>query len=57
MTDDQGYTLQIIKKVIISYLDENIPNNEKGLNMLVNQCDDLVYKIASKIYTESGHKV
>ena len=25
--------------------------------MLVNQCDDLVYKIASKIYTESGHKV
>ncbi|MGK7940070.1 MAG: acyl carrier protein [Crocosphaera sp.] len=57
MTDDQEYTLKIIKKVITSYLDENIPNNETGLNMLVNQCDDIVYKIASKIYTESGHKV
>ena len=57
MTDDQAYNLQIIKKVIISYLDENIPNNENGLNMLIDQCDDLVYKIASKIYTESGHKV
>ncbi|MGK7879271.1 MAG: acyl carrier protein [Crocosphaera sp.] len=57
MTDDQAYNLQIIKKVITSYLDEKIPNNERGLNMLVDQCDDLVYKIASKIYTESGHKV
>ncbi len=57
MTDDQVYTLKIIKKVITSYLDENIPNNEIGLNMLVNQYDDLVYKIASKIYTESGYKV
>ncbi|WP_232826370.1 acyl carrier protein [Cyanothece sp. BG0011] len=57
MIDDQAYTLNIIKKVITSYLDKNIPNNETGLNMLVNQCDDLVYKIASKIYTESGHKV
>ena len=57
MTDDKTYNLQIIKKVITSYLDENIPNNQTGLNTLVNQCDDLVYKIASKIYTESGHKV
>ncbi len=57
MTDDQAYNLKIIKKVITYYLDENIPNNETGLNMLVDQCDDLVYKIASKIYTESGHKV
>ena len=37
MTDDQAYTLKIIKKVIISYLDENIPKNDIGLNMLVNQ--------------------
>ncbi|MDJ0578853.1 hypothetical protein [Crocosphaera sp.] len=57
MTDDQAYTLKIIKKVISSYLDDNIPNNEIGLNMLVDQCDDLVYKIASKIYTESGYKI
>lgn len=57
MIDDQAYTLKIIKKVILSYLDENIPNNETGLNILVDQCDDLVYKIASKIYTESGYKV
>ncbi len=57
MTDDQAYTLQIIKKVITSYLDEKIPNNERGLNILVDQCDDLVYKIASKIYSESGYKV
>ena len=56
-TDNQAYTSHIIEKAIISYLDENIPNTEQGLNILVYQCDDLVWQIASNIYTQSGHKV
>ena len=55
-TDNQAYTSYIIQKVITSYIDNNIPDTEQGLNILVHQCDDLVWEIASNIYTQSGYK-
>lgn len=56
-TNDPLYTLNVLKKAIISYLDNNIPNTEDGLNILVSQCDELVWNIATYIYTKSGHQV
>ena len=55
-TDNQAYTSHIIKKAITSYLDENIPNTEQGLNILVHQGDDLVWQLASSMNTQSGRK-
>ncbi len=55
--DDRAYELDILKKVINTYLDKTVPVTEKGLNSLVSKHDETVWKIATKIYSESGHKV
>ena len=56
-TDDRAYELDILKKVINTYLHESVPVTEEGLKSLVSKRDEIVYKIATKIYCESGHKV
>ncbi|WP_375510620.1 acyl carrier protein [uncultured Nostoc sp.] len=55
--DDRTYKLDILKKVIKTYLDETVAVTEEGLNSLVSKHDETVWKIATKIYSESGHKV
>lgn len=55
--DDRAYELDILKKVINTYLDKIVPVTEEGLNSLVSKHDETVWKIATKIYSESGHKV
>ncbi|ACK67523.1 hypothetical protein PCC8801_3559 [Rippkaea orientalis PCC 8801] len=56
-TNDTLYTSNILKQAIISYLDQNVPKTEEGLTILVSQCDDLVWNIATYIYNKSGHQV
>jgi acyl carrier protein len=56
-TNDKAYELHILKKVIDSYLDERVSATEEGLNLLLYTCDELVWAIATRIYTQSGHKV
>ncbi len=55
--DDRTYELDILKKVIKTYLDETVAVTEEGLNSLVSKHDETVWKIATKIYSQSGHKV
>lgn len=56
-TDDKAYGLDILKKVISTYLDETVPVTEEGLNSLVSKRDEIVWKIATEIYRQSEHKV
>ncbi|ACK67522.1 hypothetical protein PCC8801_3558 [Rippkaea orientalis PCC 8801] len=56
-TNDPLYTSNILKQAIISYLDQNVPKTEQGLTILVSQCDDLVWNIATYIYNKTGHQV
>ncbi|HEY9873503.1 MAG TPA: phosphopantetheine-binding protein [Candidatus Obscuribacterales bacterium] len=56
-TDEQAYELSILKKAINTYLDESLPFTEKALNSVVAERDEMVWKIATKIYSQSGHKV
>ncbi|MEH2322821.1 MAG: phosphopantetheine-binding protein [Nostoc sp.] len=55
--DDRAYELDILKKVINTYLDKTVSVTEEGLNSLVSKHDETVWKIATKIYSDSGHKV
>ncbi len=56
--DDKNYETYIITKVINNYLDKTLSaNDEDALNTLLYQSDDLVWKIATEIYSQSGHKV
>ncbi len=55
-TDDGAYELDILKKVISTYFDETVPPQEE-LDSLVSKRDEIVWKIATKIYSQSGHKV
>jgi acyl carrier protein len=56
-TNNKDYELHILKKIINNYLDEAVPFNEEGLTCLVAQQDEIVWNIATKIYSESGYKV
>ncbi len=55
--DDKAYELDILKQVISTYLNDTVPFTEEGLNSLTSKRDEIVYKIATKIYHESGHKL
>ena len=55
ITDDKNYETYILKQVINNYLDKILSvNDEDALNTLLYQCDDLVWKIATAIYSQSG---
>jgi acyl carrier protein len=56
-TDDKAYGLHILKKAVNICLDESVPATEDGLHKLTYQCDELVWEVAKKIYTQSGYKV
>lgn len=56
-TDDRTYELYILKKFVNTYLDETVPATEEALKSLVFKCDETVWKIATEIYNQSGHKV
>jgi len=60
--NSREYELHILKRVINEFLDTQVPANQDGLNLLIHQAGDLVWRIATKriatkIYIESGHKI
>ncbi|MGK7951939.1 MAG: hypothetical protein AB4368_24910 [Xenococcaceae cyanobacterium] len=58
LEDDKSYEIHILKQFINNYLDKTLSTNkEDALNTLLYKCDDLVWKIATEIYSQSGHKV
>lgn len=57
-TENEAYKTHIFKKAINKYLDKILPYREQdALNSLLHQIDDIVWKIATMIYVESGYKV
>jgi acyl carrier protein len=55
--DDKTFELYILEKAINTYLDETFSVTEEALNSLVSKRDEIVWKIAKEIYSQSGHKV
>lgn len=54
---DKDYELKVLKMTINKYLDETVTITEEGLKSLKANRDRLVWELATKIYTQSGHKV
>jgi acyl carrier protein len=54
---DKSYEIEILKKAINKYLDKSISVTEKSLNELEAKHDEVVWDLAIKIYSQSGHKV
>lgn len=56
--NNKEYKIHIFKKAINKYLDKILPFREQdALNALSHQMDDIVWKIATTIYMESGYKI
>lgn len=55
--NDRAYELKILQQVIVSYIDKNITVTEEDLNSVISNLDEFVWKLAVKIYSESGYKV
>ena len=54
---DKGYKLKVLKMVANKYLDETISATEESLKALEANCDQVVWELATRIYSQSGHKV
>lgn len=54
---DKSYELKILKMIANKYLDESISMTEESLNTLLVNRDQIVWDLATKIYSQSGHKV
>ena len=56
--ENKTYKTHIFKQATNKYLDKILPFREQdALNSLIHQIDDIVWKIATIIYTERGYKV
>jgi acyl carrier protein len=54
---DRFYELKIQETVIKKYLEETILKSENDIQIARENSDQIVYKIATRIYKESGHKI
>lgn len=54
---DKDYELKVLKMMINRYLDETVPVTWGGLWSLEVNRDHVVWELATKIYSQSGHKV
>jgi acyl carrier protein len=54
---DQNYSLKIIKMVIDTHLDKTTCVTKQGLQLLESNPDQVVWEVATKIYTQSGYKI
>jgi len=54
---DKGYELKVLKMVANKYLDETISVTEESLKALEANRDQVVWELATRIYSQSGHKV
>ena len=54
---DKSYELKVMKMVANKYLDETFSATEESIKALEANCDDVVWELATRIYSQSGHKV
>lgn len=54
---DKSYELKVFKMIINKYLDESTLVTEENLSALETNRDQVVWNLATKIYSQSGHKV
>ncbi len=54
---NKGYELKLLKMVVNKYLDETLSVTEENLKALEINLDQVVWELATKIYSQSGHKV
>jgi len=54
---DKGYELKVLKMVANKYLDETLSATEESLKALETNRDQVVWELATRIYSQSGHKV
>ncbi len=54
---DKGYELKVLKMVANQYLEETISATEESLKALEANRDQVVWELATRIYSQSGHKV
>lgn len=55
--EDKAYELKMLKMVVNKHLDESASVTEESLNALEVNRDQVVWDLAAKIYSQSGHKV
>jgi len=55
--NEEEYTLNVLRMAVNATLDESILDTVEGLASLESNRDQLVWEIATKIYTHSGHKI
>ncbi len=54
---DKSYELKVLKMVANKYLDETISATDRSLRSLEANPDQVVWELATRIYSESGYKV
>uniref|UniRef100_B8HMG9 Acyl carrier protein n=1 Tax=Cyanothece sp. (strain PCC 7425 / ATCC 29141) TaxID=395961 RepID=B8HMG9_CYAP4 len=54
---NKDYELQVLKIAISKQLDEIVSTTEQSLKQLQVERDQIVWQVATKIYSQSGHKV
>lgn len=54
---DKAYEFKIIKMIVDEYLDESVPITEESLIKLETDFDRIVYDLAIKIFSQTGHKI
>ena len=54
---DKGYQLEVLKMMTNTYLNETISVTQEGLKSLEANRDQFVWELATRIYSQSGHKV
>ncbi len=55
--ENQNYQSDIFEYVVNQHLNKLLPDdNEDALNMIANQCNDIVWRIATDIYKEIGNR-
>lgn len=54
---DRSYELEMLKMIVEKHLNESISVTENSLNELVAKRDQIVWDLATKIYTQSGYKI
>ena len=56
--ENQSYQFDILEYAVNKCLDKLLPCiHEDALSAIANQRNDLVWRIATEIYQESGHKI
>jgi acyl carrier protein len=51
------YEVQVLKKVICQHISEKLSLGQVTLEQLEHEPDDVVWEVATKIYTQSGRKI